>query len=95
MPHLVRRFTAATDIVPIILQTSLSIFSQQLEEVDPLLDDLDLFVAIENHQDLDLVDLVKLCETSEKKAAPNYLGCVRNSLATMRTPLTFLQGSRD
>ena len=94
MPHLGKTFYGGNRYSSNHFETSLSIFSQQLEEVDPLLDDLDLFVAIENHQDLDLVDLVKLCETSKRKRR-RITWDVGNSLATMRTPLTFLQGSRD
>lgn len=65
-------------------------FSNELDTLEPVLCDFDVRVAIENHQDLDVKDLVKLC-----KRSPTNQRCITwdvgNSLATMRAPFQFAE----
>jgi sugar phosphate isomerase/epimerase len=69
---------------------SLENFRLAMEKLDPILNDFDFKVAIENHQDLDVVDLIRLCENS-RSGKVGVTWDVGNSLSTMRTPHSFFK----
>ncbi len=64
-------------------------FSEDLDKLEPTLFTNNVSLAIENHQDLDVVDLVRICEASSNNKR-FITWDVGNSLATMRTPVQFL-----
>ena len=69
-------------------------FSNELDVLEQTLCTYDVRLAIENHQDLDVNDLVRLCERSPTNRR-FITWDVGNSLATMRTPFQFVEKASE
>jgi sugar phosphate isomerase/epimerase len=90
MPHLGPTFYGGNRYSSDHFPKSLESFKLQLNHLDPVLEQFGCSVAIENHQDLDLPELVSLCESSEPSC--RYITWdVGNSLSTMRMPHEFVE----
>ena len=89
MPHLGKTFYGGNRYSSGHFSESMISFSDSLKRLDPILKDYEFKLAVENHQDLDAIDLIKLCEQSESGNV-GVTWDVGNSLSTMRTPEGFL-----